>query len=92
MSIEFTKTGPNMVTSTKGFTVVFHPPGGVDYSDTSGSAVHVDTELYATPLRHVLYAKSKDLRGMTSARADEILGGILRAMAYLGHPAEIFKE
>jgi hypothetical protein len=92
MSTEFIKIGPNMARSAQGFTVVFHPPAGVDYSDASGSKIRIDTELYVGPLRHVLYAKSKDLRGVTSPRADEILANIQRAMEYLGHPAEISKE
>jgi hypothetical protein len=92
MNTEFTKVGPNMAKSAKGFTVVFTPPAGVDYTDASGKKTHVGTELYQAPLRHVLYRDSKDLRSLTSSQAAEILSDILRAMAYLGQPAEVFQE
>ena len=79
MSAEFAKIGPDMARSAQGFTVVFHPAGGVGYSDASGTKIRVDTELYVNPLRHTLYAKSKDLRDVASSRAAEILANIQRA-------------
>jgi len=92
MSAEFIKLGPDMARSAQGFTVVFHPAGGVDYSDATGIKVRVDTELYAKPFRHVLYAKSKDLRSLTSSRADEILANIQRALGFLGRPSDISRD
>lgn len=91
MSAEFTKSGPNMAKSSKGFSVTFHPPAGVDYVDVTGIQIRVDTELYVNPLRHILYAESKDLTLMDRSRADAILNDVLRAMIFLGHPAEISK-
>jgi hypothetical protein len=88
MNVEFTKTGPNRVSSAKGFTVTFHPQGGVDYADV-GTSVRVDTELLVKPLMLRLYRESKSLGGMTNTRADEILHNIQRALEYLGHPVEI---
>ncbi len=76
------------MTSTKGFTVTFHPRGGVDYTDASGT-IRVDTELHVKPLKLRLYRESSSLRKMASARADEILVNIKRALEYLGHPVEI---
>jgi hypothetical protein len=89
MSAEFTKLGPDTTRSAQGFTVVFHPQGGVDYTD-GGSKTRVDTELYVTPSRrHVLYANSQALRGLSSSQAAQILANIKRAMEFLGHPTEI---
>ncbi len=92
MSAEFIKLGPDMARSAQGFTVVFHPAGGVDYSDASGTRIRVDTELYVKPFRHILYAKSKDLRSMTNSRAEEILANVQRALGYLGRPSEINRD
>jgi hypothetical protein len=88
MSKELTKVGPNRVTSTKGFTVTFHPQGGVDFSDDSGT-VRVDTEWHVRPPMLRLYRESRSLKGMSQARAAEILDNIQMALMYLGHPVEI---
>jgi hypothetical protein len=88
MSTEFSKIGPNRVTSARGFTVIFYPAGGVDYMDSVGT-IRVDTELHVKPLTLRLYRQSKDLKRLGTARADEILGDIQRALNYLGHPNEV---
>jgi hypothetical protein len=88
MTMEFKMLSPNSAASAKGFKVVLHPAGGMDYSDASGS-VRVDSELLVKPsLGIVLYQKSRDLKGMTSSRADEIITNITRALEYLGNRVE----
>lgn len=84
---EFQKVGPNRALSTKGFSVVLHPAGGVEYSDASGQ-VHVDSELVVKPLGVLLYPQSGDLKGMPATRAEEVLRNITRALEYLGHRVE----
>jgi len=76
MSTEFTKTGPNRA---RGFTVTFHPAGGVDYTEHASDTIRVDTQLYVHPLRIVSYRESKSLKGMTNARAYEVLSTIQSA-------------
>ncbi|HEY2782364.1 MAG TPA: hypothetical protein VGN12_14255 [Pirellulales bacterium] len=91
LSAEFSSATPNRASSTKGFTVIFHPAGGVDYADAIDVA-RVDSELYVKPLRVALYRESKSLQKLTASRANEILTNIVRAMAFLGHleqPTEI---
>jgi hypothetical protein len=88
MNAEFSKTGPNFATSNKGFTVRWHPHGGVDYADDSGT-IRVDSELLVKPLRILIYRESKSIRAMPESRANEILENIQRALEYLGHPNEI---
>lgn len=88
MISEFTKIGPNRVSSTRGFSVTFHPAGGVDYSDGRGT-IRIDTELHVKPLCLHLYRQSRSLRTLPDSRVDEILTDVLRALEYLGHPTKI---
>jgi hypothetical protein len=88
MEGEFSKVGPNRAISTVGFTVIFHPAGGVDYVDGTG-VMRVDTELYVNPLRIAIYRESRSLKTRDGSQANEILTNIVRAMAFLGHPTEI---
>lgn len=84
------KLGPDTARSVNGFTVVFHPAGGADYTDATHKKIRVDAELYVKPtLRHILYPQSKDLRDMPNSRAEEILANVKRAMEFLGRPVEI---
>jgi hypothetical protein len=92
MSTEFVKPSPGIARSNKGFTVAVHAEGGVDYFDPISGNVRVATEPFHRPLRYGVYGNSKDLRGVTSSRADEILANVQRAMEYLGYPAEIVRE
>ena len=92
VSTEFVKPAPDLVRSAKGFTVAFHPPGGVDYSDDVCGKIHVGTELYHDPVRHVIFRNSRDLKAMPRSRATEILDNVKRAMEFLGRPAEIHQE
>jgi hypothetical protein len=85
---EFSRIGPNHASSTKGFAVVFHPAGGLDYVAAAG-VMRVDTELYVKPLRIAIYRQSRSLKELDSARANEILTDIVRAMAFLGHATEV---
>jgi hypothetical protein len=85
---EFSKIGPNQVSSTMGFKVIFHPAGGVDYMDVAG-VTRLDTELYAKPLRIAIYRESRSLKMLDGSRANEILTNTVRALAFLGHPTEI---
>jgi hypothetical protein len=85
---EFSKIGPNHASSTKGFAVLFHPAGGLDYVDARG-VMRVDTELYIRPLRIAIYRESRSLKGLDDSRANEILADIVRAMAFLGHGTEV---
>ena len=85
MSGEFQKLTPNSASSTKGFTVIFRPPGGVDYSDAHGT-VHVDSELLVKPsLGILLYPRSRDLKELSDSRAEEVLAAITRALEFLGN-------
>ena len=92
MSAEFVILAPDVARSAKGFTVVFHPAGGVDYSDGISGTIRIATELYQKPLRHVVYRNSTDLAGMTASRAEEILENVKRAIEFLGRPVEISSE
>ena len=92
MNSEFEKLGPDIARSAKGFTVAFRPQWGVEYSDTEGKKIRVDSEMLVKPFRHGLYAKSKDLRSMTSPEADEILSNIQRAMQFLGRATEVIGD
>ncbi len=76
MSSEFIKIGPDMARSAQGFTVVFHPAGGVDYSDAAGAKIRVDTELYVNPFRPILYAKSAGLLAV-AVRRERVSGGMV---------------
>jgi hypothetical protein len=87
MSTEFQKVGPNSATSAAGFTVVWHPPGGVDYMDAHGT-VRVDAEVLGNPPRILVYPRSGGLKGITDDRAEEILANLIRALEYLGHRVE----
>jgi hypothetical protein len=89
MNTEFVRLSPGIARSNRGFTVVVHPEGGVDYSDSISGAIRVATELYHDPVRYRVYGNSKDLRSLTSSRAHEILDSVKRAMEFLGHAAEI---
>jgi hypothetical protein len=89
MSTEFVKLSPDVARSVQGFTVVFHPEGGVDYTDSISGHLRIATELYQRPLRYVIYGNSADLGGMSTARADEILANVKRAIDFLGRPSEI---
>jgi hypothetical protein len=89
VSTEFVQLAPGIARSNKGFTVVVHAEGGVDYSDPISGNIRVATELFHRPLRYGVYGNSKDLRSVTSSRADEILANVQRAMEFLGYPAEI---
>ena len=92
MSSEFTKIGSDTARSDKGFAVVFHSIGWVDFADIGGVTLRVDSEQYVDPLRHMLYARSKGLRHLNGARAAAILADIQRALDYLGHPTEISRN
>jgi hypothetical protein len=86
MSEEFHKLGPNRVSSAKGFTVVLDLLGGVKYSDATGTT-NVDSELLKTPPSYsiALYTQNLGLENMPTARAEEILSNITRALDYLGY-------
>jgi hypothetical protein len=85
---DLVEVGPNHASSTKGFQVKFHPAGGVDYTDHTGT-IRVDTELYVKPLRIMIYRESNALQGMEQAQAREVLGNIQSALEFLGHRNEI---
>jgi len=85
---EFSKIGANQASSTMGFKVIFHPAGGVDYMDAAG-VTRIDSELYVKPLRIAIYRESRSLKNLDGSRANEILTNLVRALAFLGHPAEI---
>lgn len=91
MNTEFVTLSPGIARSNKGFTVVVHPEGGVDYLDPINGNVRVATELFHRPLRYAVYGNSGELRSVTPSRAGEILANVQRAMEYLGYPAEIIK-
>ena len=90
MGTEFVKLAPGVARSNRGFTVVVHPEGGVDYSDAIHGNIRVATELFHEPLRYMVYGNSRDLRGMAASRTEEILANVKRAMEFLGRPAEIW--
>jgi hypothetical protein len=90
MSTEFVEVAPGVAQSNRGFTVVFHAEGGVDYSDAISGDIRVATELFQDPVRYLVYANSKDLRGMTNNRANEILANVKKAIEFLGRSAEIY--
>jgi hypothetical protein len=85
---EFSRIGPNQASSTKGFTIIFHPAGGLDYV-TAGAITRVDTELYVKPLRIAIYRESRSLKELDGSRANEIITDVVRAMAFLGHATEV---
>ena len=88
---EFQKLGPNSAKSAKGFTVIFRPTGGVEYSDASGT-IHVDSELLVKPsLGILLYPQSKGFRGVTGSRVEEVLANIAGALEYLANRVEIYR-
>jgi len=89
---EFVELGPGVAKSALGFVVAFRPPGGVEYSDSVGRKIRVDSEMNSLTFQHGLYAKSRDLRSMTPAQADEILANIQRAMNFLGRATEILRD
>lgn len=89
MSTEFVKLAPDVARSNRGFTVVVHPEGGVEYSDSISGRIGVATELFHHPVRYMVYRNSEGLRGVASSRQDEILANVKRAMEFLGRPAEI---
>src|SRR5262249_1416943 len=86
MSEEFPNLGPNTVRSVKGFTVALDLLGGVKYSDATGTT-NVDTDSLITPPKYgvVLYTTSVGLANMPTARAEEIISNIMRAVEYLGY-------
>jgi hypothetical protein len=88
MSAEFAKVGPNAASSGMGFTVIFHPAGGLDYTDATGT-IRVDTELFVKPLRIAIYRESRSLKTLDASQIKEILANIVRAMDFLGHPTEL---
>lgn len=93
MSTEFLTLRPNLIKSTKGFTLEYHSGGSggvVDYSDGSRK-IRVGIEALGKPLRWGVYARSEGLKQVSSAEAEQILDSIKRALEYLGHPAEIVR-
>jgi hypothetical protein len=89
VSTEFVQLAPGIARSDRGFTVLVHPEGGVEYSDSISGQIRVATELFHKPVRYMVYANSMDLSGMTNVRAEEILSNVKRAMEFLRYPAEI---
>jgi hypothetical protein len=85
---EFSRIGPNHASSTKGFTIIFHPAGGLDYV-RAGDIMRVETELYVKPLRIAIYRESRSLKELDGSRANEIITDVVRAMAFLGHATEV---
>lgn len=85
---EFSRIGPNHASSTKGFTIIFHPAGRLDYV-RAGDITRIDTELYVKPLRIAIYRESKSLKELDGSRANAIITDVVRAMAFLGHATEV---
>ena len=85
---EFSRIGPNHASSTTGFTIIFHPAGGLDYV-RAGDVMRVDTELYVKPLSIAIYRESRSLKELEGSRANEIITDVVRAMAFLGHATEV---
>jgi hypothetical protein len=84
------KLGPHALRlrSIKGFTLLFHGLGAVDYSDTE-TTVRVGIERCLKPARFAVYAKSNGLRTVTSSKAEEILNNVARGLRHLGHTTQI---
>jgi hypothetical protein len=51
--------------------------------------MRVDTELFVKPLRIAIYRESRSLKELGGSRANEIITGVVRAMAFLGHATEV---
>jgi hypothetical protein len=85
---DLVEIGPNHASSTKGFEVKFHPAGGVDYTDRTGT-IRVDTELYLKPLRLMIYRQSSALRDMEQTQVREVLDNVQSALEFLGHRSEV---
>jgi hypothetical protein len=86
MADEFTKTGVNTVASTKGFTVEVRLTGGVRYRDDQGET-RIDSEWLVNPHRILLYKSG--LEKVSPARLETMLSNAMRALEYMGHPAEL---
>lgn len=87
MNAEFQRLGQNSARSLRGFTVVWHPPGGVDYMDAGGT-VRVDAEFLLNPPRILVYPRTGGLRAIPEGRAEEIVANVTRALDFLGHQVE----
>jgi hypothetical protein len=89
MNSEFEKLSANAARSSRGFTVVWRPPGGVDYTDASGT-IRVDAEmLVRPPPAHLhIFPRSASLRAMSENRAQEVIDNIVRALEAIGHTVE----
>jgi hypothetical protein len=85
---EFTHTGLNTVSSLDGFTVEARF-AEVMYHDVIGS-VEIYAEWGGTPTEVFLYKRS--LKGVASARIEEVLSNVTRALSYLGHRVQILEE
>jgi hypothetical protein len=85
---EFSRIGPNHASSTKGFTIIFHPADGLEYI-RAGDIKRIDTELYVKPLRIAIYRESRSLKELDGSCANEIITDVVRAMAFLGHATEV---
>jgi len=91
MSTEFQKSGPNVAVSSKGFTVMRHSGGWIEYSDVSGT-ITAEWELIVKPsLGVLLYPRSGGLKSLTPARADEVVNNIVRALQFLGERVELWQ-
>jgi hypothetical protein len=96
MSEEFEKTGPNIVTSSKGFTVEVSVAGGVLYRDANGEN-YISSEWLLKPpgVGIILYKGSPGNKGfdkMEQSRIDSIFSNVARALEYLGYRVEIWSS
>jgi hypothetical protein len=91
MNAEFKKTGPTSAVSSKGFRIIRHSGGWIEYSDASGT-ITIEWELIVKPSFGVLiYPRGGGLKSLTEARADEVVNNTVRALQFLGERVEIWK-
>jgi hypothetical protein len=81
MSDEFTRTGPNVITRTNGFTVETRF-AEVRYVDPVGS-LKIYAEWGGNPTEAILDRRS--LEALAATRANVVRSNVTRALAYLGH-------
>ena len=91
---EFSKEGPNIARSSRGFTVRIITTGGIVYSDSSGEYT-LSSELLVNPFRILIYKPLIDQRGFlgcSQQQIDDMFSDTIRAMQFLGHSFEVWQR